>query len=132
MWIPPSYILFKMPKVISAKRSKVSANPLASLVRSAAANPKNTKAETQKASDSRTFGPMFDKDLGQHILKNPLVAQAIVDKSHLRTTDTVLEIGPGTGNLTVRILENAKRVVAVEMDTRLSAELVKRVQGTYS
>jgi hypothetical protein len=29
---------------------------------------------------SRAFGPLFNKDLGQHILKNPLVAQGIVDK----------------------------------------------------
>lgn len=49
----------------------------------------------------------------------------------MRTTDTVLEIGPGTGNLTVRILAAAKKVVAVEMDPRLAAELQKRVQGTY-
>lgn len=43
----------------------------------------------------------------------------------------MLEIGPGTGNLTVRILAAAKKVVAVEMDPRLAAELQKRVQGTY-
>jgi len=43
----------------------------------------------------------------------------------------VLEVGPGTGNLTVRILETAKKVIAVEMDPRLSAELAKRVQGKY-
>jgi SAM-dependent methyltransferase len=41
----------------------------------------------------------------------------------------VLEVGPGTGNLTVRILEKAKRVIAVEMDPRMAAELTKRVQG---
>jgi 16S rRNA A1518/A1519 N6-dimethyltransferase RsmA/KsgA/DIM1 with predicted DNA glycosylase/AP lyase activity len=51
-------------------------------------------------------------------------------QANLRTTDTVLEIGPGTGNLTVRILAAAKKVVAVEMDPRLAAELQKRVQGT--
>jgi len=42
----------------------------------------------------------------------------------------VLEIGPGTGNLTVKMLEQAKKVVAVELDTRMIAELQKRVQGT--
>ncbi|KAF4586191.1 Dimethyladenosine transferase [Pleurotus pulmonarius] len=63
------------------------------------------------------------------ILKNPLVAQAIVDKANLRPTDRVLEVGPGTGNLTMRILEKAKSVTAVEMDPRMAAELTKRVQG---
>ena len=41
----------------------------------------------------------------------------------------VLEVGPGTGNLTVRILEKAKRVIAVERDARMAAEVTKRVQG---
>ncbi|RKP12254.1 S-adenosyl-L-methionine-dependent methyltransferase, partial [Piptocephalis cylindrospora] len=73
---------------------------------------------------------MFNKDLGQHILKNPLVAQGIVDKANLKSTDTVCEVGPGTGNITVRILEQAKKVVAIDMDPRLTAELTKRVRGT--
>jgi 18S rRNA (adenine1779-N6/adenine1780-N6)-dimethyltransferase len=41
-----------------------------------------------------------------------------------------LEVGPGTGNLTVRILEKAKKVIAVELDPRMAAEVTKRVQGT--
>lgn len=67
---------------------------------------------------------------GQHILKNPGVAEAIVVKANLKPTDTVLEIGPGSGNLTVRILERAKKVIAVEIDPRMAAEVTKRVQGT--
>jgi len=43
----------------------------------------------------------------------------------------VLEVGPGTGNLTVKILEQAKHVTAIEMDPRMAAEVMKRVQGTY-
>lgn len=72
----------------------------------------------------------FNTDLGQHILKNPLVAQGIVDKAQIKPSDTVLEVGPGTGNLTVRILEQARKVIAVEMDPRMGAELTKRVHGT--
>lgn len=72
----------------------------------------------------------FNTDLGQHILKNPGVAQAIVDKADLKQSDIVLEVGPGTGNLTTRILEKAKRVIAVEQDPRMAAELTKRFQGT--
>ncbi|QSZ36702.1 hypothetical protein DSL72_006585 [Monilinia vaccinii-corymbosi] len=70
-----------------------------------------------------------NKDFGQHILKNPGVAEAIVKKANLKPTDTVLEVGPGTGNLTVRILESAKKVIAVEVDPRMAAEVTKRVQG---
>lgn len=54
----------------------------------------------------------------------------MIDKSALRPTDVVLEIGPGTGNMTIKILERAKKVIACEIDTRLVAELQKRVQGT--
>lgn len=68
-------------------------------------------------------------DVGQHILKNPGVAEAIVAKANLKPTDVVLEVGPGTGNLTVRILEKAKKVIAVELDPRMAAEVTKRVQG---
>ena len=68
--------------------------------------------------------------LGQHVLKNPGVAQAIVDKASLKQSDIVLEVGPGSGNLTVKILEQAKKCIAVELDPRMAAEVTKRVQGT--
>ena len=42
-----------------------------------------------------------------------------------------MEVGPGTGNLTVKILEKAKHVTAIEMDPRMAAEVIKRVQGTW-
>lgn len=64
-------------------------------------------------------GIEFHKSKGQHILKNPLVVQSIVEKSGIKSTDVVLEIGPGTGNLTMKLLEKAKRVVAVELDHRM-------------
>lgn len=75
-------------------------------------------------------GILFNKDFGQHILKNPLVIQSMVDKAALRPTDVALEIGPGTGNMTIKLLEKTKKVVACEIDPRLVAELQKRVQGT--
>ncbi|GMM51121.1 putative dimethyladenosine transferase [Starmerella bacillaris] len=71
----------------------------------------------------------MNTDLGQHILKNPKIAEAIVDKAEIKPSDVVLEVGPGTGNLTVRILEKARKTIAAEMDPRMAAELTKRVQG---
>ena len=44
--------------------------------------------------------------------------QAIVQKADLKPTDVVLEVGPGTGNISVRILEKARRLIAVELDPR--------------
>ena len=86
--------------------------------------------QLQASSVQQGYNFSFDKSFGQHILKNPLIVDAIVNKSALRSGDTVLEIGPGTGNLTVKCLEKAKKVIACEVDTRMVAELQKRVQGT--
>jgi len=52
----------------------------------------------------------MNKTHGQHLLKNPLILQALVEKSELKNTDTVLEIGPGTGNLTMLLLQQVKKV----------------------
>ena len=79
----------------------------------------------------RASGPIADKSRGQHFLKNPLVVTSIVAKAALQPTDTVLEIGPGTGNMTVKLLAKAKKVIAVEVDPRMVVELQRRVQGTY-
>ena len=87
---------------------------------------------TNKSNGTAKSNAIFkmNTDIGQHVLKNPGVAQAIVDKADLKQSDIVLEVGPGSGNLTVRILEKAKRCVAVELDPRMAAEVTKRVQGT--
>ncbi|KAF2269095.1 dimethyladenosine transferas-like protein [Lojkania enalia] len=87
-----------------------------------------SKPSTKAAAAHSIF--KMNTDLGQHILKNPGVASAIVQKANLKQSDHVLEVGPGTGNLTVLILKAAKRVTTVEMDPRMAAEVTKRVQGT--
>lgn len=74
-------------------------------------------------------GVEFKKVHGQHILRNPLVVQAIVARAGVKRTDTVLEVGPGTGNLTVKLLEASRRVLAYEVDARMVVETFKRVQG---
>lgn len=75
-------------------------------------------------------GVSFHKSKGQHILKNPLLVDSIVQKSGIKSTDVVLEIGPGTGNLTKKLLEAGKMVIAVELDPRMVLELQRRFQGT--
>ncbi|PHH91660.1 hypothetical protein CDD83_10813 [Cordyceps sp. RAO-2017] len=89
--------------------------------------PSGSKAGGTGAGKNNVF--KFNTNVGQHILKNPGVSDAIVDKAYLKPTDTVLEVGPGTGNLTVRILEKAKKCICVELDPRMAAEVTKRVQG---
>ncbi|XP_063819138.1 probable dimethyladenosine transferase isoform X1 [Pseudophryne corroboree] len=86
--------------------------------------------KSRKHQEIRSQGVMFNTGIGQHILKNPLIVNSIIEKAAIRPTDVVLEVGPGTGNMTIKLLEKAKKVVACELDTRLVAELQKRVQGS--
>ncbi|OBS80044.1 hypothetical protein A6R68_21753, partial [Neotoma lepida] len=95
-----------------------------------AASGRRRERQEQRRELKRAGGLMFNTGIGQHILKNPLIVNSIIDKAALRPTDVVLEVGPGTGNMTVKLLEKAKKVVACELDARLVAELHKRVQGT--
>ncbi|KAF5198361.1 rRNA adenine N(6)-methyltransferase [Thalictrum thalictroides] len=84
---------------------------------------RNRKAENARPEDSI----YLHKSRGQHILTNPRVLEAIVRKADIKPTDTVLEIGPGTGNLTLKLLEAAEKVVAIEIDKRMIDILDNRV-----
>ncbi|GFR18658.1 hypothetical protein TNCT_478041 [Trichonephila clavata] len=89
------------------------------------------KKKSQKYEEViQNHGIRFNTTLGQHVLKNPLVINSMLEKAALRSTDVVLEVGPGTGNMTVKMLPKVKKVVAFEIDSRLVAELQKRVQCT--
>lgn len=67
------------------------------------------------------------KALGQHFLADTRIANRIVAAAELDGSDTVVEIGPGAGVLTRRLVEQAGRVVAVELDQRLGEELPERL-----
>ena len=86
----------------------------------------STKAEDTRAAYQ---GIQFLKSFGQHILKNPAIVNAIVEKAGVKPTDVVLEIGPGTGNLTTKLLDACKKVIAIEFDPRMVLELKRRVQN---
>lgn len=67
---------------------------------------------------------------GQHFLIEPAVVQRIVEATHIGPDETVVEVGPGTGVLTARLIECAGQVIAVEIDRRLVASLRQRFHGT--
>lgn len=73
--------------------------------------------------------PQLTKKLGQHILISQSIIASIITRSRIKPTDTVLEIGPGTGNLTIPILQKAKKLICIEKDPRLASELLKKVQS---
>jgi 16S rRNA (adenine1518-N6/adenine1519-N6)-dimethyltransferase len=63
------------------------------------------------------------KRLGQHFLTDPNIARKIVSLARLTKDDTVMEIGPGRGVLTALLSEQARQVIAVEVDIRLEPYL---------
>lgn len=66
------------------------------------------------------------KQFGQHWLRSDKALSRIVSAAELSKGDRVLEIGPGTGNLTRLLLPVAQSVVAVEIDRDLCELLVKK------
>lgn len=71
------------------------------------------------------------KGLGQNFLADPVHLARIVDTAGLTAGDTVLEIGPGPGSLTVLLVQAARQVVAVELDPHMVG-LLRRELGHFN
>ena len=67
------------------------------------------------------------KSLGQHWLKDPEILADIAEAAELTSDDVVLEIGPGLGTLTSRLLARANSVTVVEFD----ADLARKLPGQF-
>ncbi|MEI6304957.1 MAG: 16S rRNA (adenine(1518)-N(6)/adenine(1519)-N(6))-dimethyltransferase RsmA [Candidatus Taylorbacteria bacterium] len=65
------------------------------------------------------------KSLGQHFLTSKHVLEQIIAASNIKKDELILEIGPGTGILTRRLLESGAKVLAIEKDSR-AIELLKQ------
>ena len=76
-------------------------------------NPQNTIAVLQK------YKFNFQKKFGQNFLIDTHVLDKIIDAAGITEEDFVLEIGPGIGTMTQYLCENAREVVAVEIDKNL-------------
>ncbi len=76
-------------------------------------NPTYTKAVLE------AHGFSFQKKYGQNFLIDGNVLDSIIDAAGITKDDFVLEIGPGIGTMTQRLCEEAREVVAVEIDKTL-------------
>jgi 16S rRNA (adenine1518-N6/adenine1519-N6)-dimethyltransferase len=63
------------------------------------------------------------KKLGQNFVIDPNTVRRIVTQAHVSETDIVVEIGPGLGSLTLALLPNVAKVLAVEIDPVLAGAL---------
>lgn len=73
--------------------------------------------------------PETKKSLGQHWLQDDASLDAMVEAADVQAGDTVLEIGPGPGTLTAKLVGRAKKVIAVEFDAVLARDLPARVKA---
>jgi 16S rRNA (adenine1518-N6/adenine1519-N6)-dimethyltransferase len=63
------------------------------------------------------------KKLGQNFVIDPNTVRRIVTQAHVSESDIVVEIGPGLGSLTLALLPNVAKVLAVEIDPVLAGAL---------
>ena len=68
------------------------------------------------------------KSLGQNFLVNSKILNHIVNLGEIKSSDIVLEVGPGTGNLTEEIIKkNPKKIYLIEKDNNLIEFLKKKL-----
>jgi len=78
-------------------------------------------AEIRALADS--LGVVPTKKLGQNFVTDPNTIRKIVAQAKLTGDETVVEIGPGLGSLTLGLLEVASNVIAVEIDHKMAAAI---------
>ena len=74
----------------------------------------------------KKYGIKANKDLGQNFLVDENVVNNIVESAEISKEDLIIEIGPGLGTLTNKLLEKAGKVIAVELDERMIGILKDR------
>jgi 16S rRNA (adenine1518-N6/adenine1519-N6)-dimethyltransferase len=81
-------------------------------------SPGSLLAQTKKL--LRRYNLRAKKGLGQNFLIDRKVLQKILDAADLKSTDTVIEVGPGLGLMTAELAKRAGWVIAIELDNRLA------------
>jgi 16S rRNA (adenine1518-N6/adenine1519-N6)-dimethyltransferase len=69
------------------------------------------------------------KQRGQNFVTDGNTVRRIVSASRVTADDVVLEVGPGLGSLTLGLLQSTRRVIAIEIDDRLAAQLPRTVSA---
>jgi len=83
-------------------------------------------AYTETKDILKKYNISANKKLGQNFLIDDEVIDGIIDASDVNKNDLVIEIGPGLGTLTKRLLDNAGKVICIELDTRMISILNDR------
>lgn len=75
------------------------------------------------------YGFRFSKSLGQNFLVDGNIITKICEGADITEADGIIEIGPGIGTLTQQLSKYAKKVIAVELDTKLLPILEETLEG---
>ncbi|MDE2410004.1 MAG: 16S rRNA (adenine(1518)-N(6)/adenine(1519)-N(6))-dimethyltransferase, partial [Actinomycetales bacterium] len=85
------------------------------------------EAQLLGGADIRELAARLDvvptKKLGQNFVTDPNTIRRIVAAAKLDGSETVVEIGPGLGSLTLGLIEVAERVISVEIDPKMAAAI---------
>lgn len=79
----------------------------------------------------KSYGIRPSKAFGQNFLVNEKAFEKIIETAELSKKDLVLEIGPGIGNLTLKLAKKTKKVIAIEKDKRM-CEILKNIIQSQS
>jgi 16S rRNA (adenine1518-N6/adenine1519-N6)-dimethyltransferase len=77
-------------------------------------------------------GVLPSKQLGQNFLVDPNMARWIISQLDAKPDDTIVEVGPGTGSLTEHLVGTVRKIILIEFDARLAADLTARFAGDPS
>ncbi len=78
----------------------------------------------------KEYGLFPKKRLGQHFLIDRNILSKILRLARIGKEDTILEIGPGLGEMTLALSQQAKKVIAIEIDSHLVVRLRERFTHT--
>jgi 16S rRNA (adenine1518-N6/adenine1519-N6)-dimethyltransferase len=78
----------------------------------------------------KEYGLVPKKRWGQHFFIDRNILNKVIQAAHIDEKDVVLEIGPGLGEMTAGLSKKAKKVIAVEIDSRLVGILRSKMKDT--
>src|SRR4030042_3867990 len=76
----------------------------------------------------REYGLVPRKRLGQHFLVDRNILNKVIRTAQVGKGDIVLEVGPGLGEMTLALARQAKKVIAIEIDSTLVTILKEKVK----
>ncbi|WFR72014.1 16S rRNA (adenine(1518)-N(6)/adenine(1519)-N(6))-dimethyltransferase RsmA [Prescottella defluvii] len=106
-----------MPRALGSSGVRRRAAPVHPRGQAALLGPAEVRALAEE------FGVRPTKQLGQNFVHDANTVRRIVASAGVGPQDTVLEVGPGLGSLTLALLDVVDKVVAVEIDPKLAARL---------